>query len=258
MPTYALLGATGSTGSAILHCLLEQPPKDLTLNIFVRNKAKLVKAFPGLENTAAFAVKVIEGSPNNTTALQESLKGASVIFMCIATNESKRGTSVAYDTTTAIIDALILLQKEQDASAYTKPAILFLRSTSLNETFAGHYSWLQYYVIWFCLNYVYSDLDRAAKLLPESPELLEYVYVDPPAIHDPDGTMRTGHELYTTGAGTPGLNYADLGAAFCEIAERRDEFVGQGVGVAATGHVRETWAVNIGYLSRGAKARVFG
>ena len=33
------------------------------------------------------------------------------------------------------------------------------------------------------------------------------------------------------------LSYADLGVAFCEIAERRDEFAGMGVGVFRTGEI---------------------
>ena len=49
MPTYTLLGATGSTGSAILRCLLSQPPRDLTLKVLVRTKSKLLTLFPGLE-----------------------------------------------------------------------------------------------------------------------------------------------------------------------------------------------------------------
>lgn len=244
----------------MLRYLLEAPPKALALNIFVRNKAKLDKAFPGLER-GTMPISVIEGTPGDVNALQRSLKGASVVFMCIATNVSKPGTTVAYDTTASIIDALRVLQRTQGTS-YTKPTILQLRTASLNKTFVSHYSWLQYHAIWFCLYYCYADLDRAAKLLrstaANTPELLNYVFVDPPALHDADGTTRTGHELVTEREGSSGVNYADLGAAFCEIAEKRDQFKGRGVGVSATGKVNETWGVLIGYLSAGAKARVFG
>ncbi|KAK4543226.1 hypothetical protein LTR36_005776 [Oleoguttula mirabilis] len=264
MPTYALLGATGATGSAILRCLLEQPPKDLALNILVRNKAKLDKAFPLLQTTEAFAIDVTEGTPSDGAALQRSLKGASVVFMCIATNVSTRGVSLSYDTTRAIIDALEALREEQGTS-YIKPTILQLRTASLNEVFIAHHSWQQRFgctAASFCLHYVYSDLDRAAKLLQSSaasmPECLDYVFVDPPALHDADGTTRTGYELVMKGEGTDGVSYADLGAAFCEIAEKREKFLGQGVGVSATGKVNETWGVLIGYLSGGVKARFFG
>ena len=52
--------------------------------------------------------------------------------------------------------------------------------------------------------------------------------------------------------------YADLGAAFCEVAERREEFKGQAVLVSSVGEVTETWGVLAGYLSQGAVGRVWG
>ena len=52
--------------------------------------------------------------------------------------------------------------------------------------------------------------------------------------------------------------YADLGAAFCEVAERRAEFREQAVLVSSVGKVTETWGILAGYLSRGAKGRVWG
>lgn len=44
MPTYAVLGATGSTGQAILNILLQSPKN--TVNAYVRSKAKLLKLSP--------------------------------------------------------------------------------------------------------------------------------------------------------------------------------------------------------------------
>lgn len=262
MPTYALLGATGGTGSAILRCLLEEPPQNLTLNVFIRNKAKLIKAFPDLESTTAFTLNIIEGLPTESTSLQRSLKGADVVFMCIATNESKPGMSIAYDTASLVVAALQDLRKEVGAS-YTTPTILQLRTASLNETFVAHYPWLQHKFIFFCLHHVYEDLDRGCKLLQsaaaETPGLLDYIFADPPAIHDPDGTTRTGHKLvFKAEDQPPCLSYADLGAGMCELAERREEFKGMGVGVAATGKVNETWGILAGYLGAGARARVIG
>jgi hypothetical protein len=61
-----------------------------------------------------------------------------------------------------------------------------------------------------------------------------------------------------TGTASAGVNYADLGAAFLEIAERKDEFKGMGVGVSATGTVREQWGVLFGYQMVGLKGRIWG
>ncbi|MCJ1377048.1 hypothetical protein MMC17_000138 [Xylographa soralifera] len=261
MATYALLGATGSTGSAILRCLLEEPPPRLELNVFVRSKSKLLTAFPNIESKTPFRVDIIEGTPDDNAALQKCLQGANVVFMCIATNECKRGLSICYDTTSAIIAALKALREKQ-ASSYTAPTILQLRSVNSNPTLASKESVIAHSIITYCLHYVYADLDRGCELLAktatEDPGLLDYVYVDPPGLHDANGTTRTGHELLVTELPKMNLSYADLGAAFCEVAVCRNEFKGMAVAVSATGPVTLTSSTLLGYIFTGLKARWWG
>lgn len=257
MPTYALLGATGSTGSAILRCLLSRPPKDLTLNVFVRSRSKLCNAFQDLENKIAFEVNIIEGTPSDASAMQECLKDVDVVMACIGSNISTQGISVIYETATAIIDAL-RVHRTSSGHAYQAPTVIQLRSTSLNPTLKAQQQWTAQIMAPFCFRYVYEDLDRACKLFASSPELLNYIYVDPPSIHDADGTTPTGYKLILDEKQEPALSYADLGAAFCEVAARRDEFAGKAVGVTATGTVNLTWGVLMGYMAAGAKGRIWG
>jgi len=261
MPTYALLGATGSTGSAIVRSLLSKSPKDLTLNIFVRSRSKLLKAFPDLESKTAFKINFFEGTPSDTTATQECLKDVDVVMACIGSNLSTPGITIIYDTATAIIDALEVHRKTQ-GSAYRTPTIIQLRSVSLNPTYKAATPWLAHKFVTFCFHYVYADLDRACKLFAStaasSPGLLNYIFVDPPSIHDADGTTPTGYELMLDGKQEPALSYADLGAAFCELAERKDEFAGKEVCVSATGAVNLTWGVLVGYMATGIKGRIWG
>ena len=256
MPTYALLGATGSTGSAILRSLLLKPPADLILNVFVRSKSKFLISFPDLKTTLGANIDIIEGTPSDPTALRECLKDVDVVMACIGSNESTPGMSLIYDTTIAIIGALE--DHQFNHSAYTLPTIIQLRSASLNEVFSARLPWIARTMASFCFYHVYTDLDRACKLLATRPELLNYIFVDPPSIHDPDGTISTGYRLILDDKQEPALSYADLGAAFCEIAERRNEFVGKGVGVSATGLVNLTWGTLMGYMVTGARGRILG
>ncbi|MCJ1400492.1 hypothetical protein MMC11_003698 [Xylographa trunciseda] len=261
MPTYALLGGSGSTGSAILRCLLSQPPKLLTLNIFVRSRSKLYKAFPDLESTTTFKINIIEGGPSDKTAMQECLTDVDVVMGCIGSNSSTPGITLIYDTTTTIIDVLKVHQKTR-GSAYKAPTIIQLRSASLNPIFKAALPWVAQQIAPFCFHYIYTDLDRACNLLAssvaDSPGLLKYIFVDPPSIHDADGTTPTGYKIIVDGKQEPSLSYADLGAAFCEVAERKDEFAGMAVGVTATGPVKETWGTLVGYMAEGAKSRIWG
>ena len=259
MPKYALLGATGSTGSSVLRYLLEEPPKGLKVNILVRNKTKLLNAFPKLEETSAFEVTITVGTPNDSNALQQCLEGSNVIINCIATNESRPDTSIAYDTAAAVIDSLKTLRK-LDGATYQTPTVVTLRAAPVNPVFAAQMPAFGRAMIWFILRFCYLDLQKAgqlyAQIAKEEPGLLEYIYVDSGATQDADGTERTGYELVTDGHLEGFVSFADLGAAICELAERHEDFEGKGVGVAATGKVNMTLMVNFGYAMDAIKNRI--
>lgn len=261
MPTHALLGATGATGSAVLRRYLESPPKDLNLNIFIRSKAKLLKAFPDLEATSSLRITINEAPLTDNQALQSSLRGADIIHMCIATNEAKPGNRIAQDAAQAVVTALTAMKAEQ-GNSYIKPTTIIIRAAPLNSDFDGHMPALMHRWLWFVLYHVYSDLEKASKIYEDSsPDLLEYIFVDAPALFDADGAERTGHRLILardSGEQSAGVNYADVGAAFVELAGRKGEFNGKGVGVSATGVVREHWPTLLWYQWDGLKGRVLG
>ena len=261
MPTHAILGATGATGSAVLRCYLRSPPKDINLNIFVRSKAKLIKSFPGLESTPSPQINIVEAPLFDNQALQSCLRDAEVIHSCIATNNAKPGDRVSQDTAEALVTALTSLKEEQ-GSKYNEPTAIIIRAAPLNPDLSGHMPALVHRWLWFVLYHVYSDLEKASKIYENSAAgLLGYVFVDAPALFDAEGVERTGHRLLAAGdteTASAGVNYADLGAAFIEIAQRKDEFGGMGVGVSATGTVREEWGVLFGYQMAGLRGRLWG
>ena len=287
MPTWTLLGATGGTGSAVLRYLLERPPADLTLRIFIRSKSKLLKAFPNLETTAYpnhLRFSIVEGVPSDQTALQKALENAEVVFQCIATNDSSKPTTLCYDTVNSILDALRAL-REREGSECVTPTVLMLRSLSLNEEIDKGMPRLAHHLLMFALGYVYADLDRGCKLLErvsrEQEGLCEFILEDPGALRDddrkslyylacllmwmagalmnPDEPKRTGHELVVKGTMDGGfINYSDLGAGIVEIAERREEFKGKAVGIGSAGYVKQAWGPNISNILWGLKGRTIG
>ena len=255
------MGATGSTGSAVLHSLLAKPPLDLKLHILVRSKTKLLAAFPDIEKTEAFNIRIIEGNSTDGAALQRALDGAVIAFMCVADNYSKPGLSIVADTAVAMIDTLKILRLRR-GDMYRPVTIVQLRSASLNPPLRAQVPGFVSSIVWFCLHYIYTDLMQACyiyqKTATDAPGLLDYIFIDPPTLHDTTGTVPTGYELISTEKQRTALSFADLGAAFCEVAMRKGEFRRRAVGVTALGKVNEHWSTLLGYLVIGGRNRVLG
>lgn len=260
---YALLGATGATGSAVLRALLEREHSDLVLNVLVRSKDKLFRVFPELEQKATFRINIFEGDVGNRAVLASCLAEVGTIFMCVAQNGSQMGTDLALSTATAIRETLWAARKLQGEGEFEAPTIVNLRSASLNPPLAAQTPKVVHKVVMFCLHYSYADVRRACTVYEAAAAvgLMKYIWVDPPTLHDAQGEKCTGHALIPCGSQdkqATALSYADLGAAISEIAERQDEFMGQAVGVTATGKVNESWGILLGFLISGAWGRVTG
>lgn len=263
MPSYALLGATGATGSSVLrHLLYSGSPSDLTVNVLVRSKSKLLAAFPGLDKPRPSAratiptIRIFEGDSTNPDVLCAVLQDASLVFMCVAQNGSPMGTTLVQNTAAALIEA-----RRREAQPRGELTVIQLRSASLNPVLAVQVPRFVHRIVCFCLAAGYADLRWACVLYEAAATegLLQYVLVDPPTLHDAGGTRTTGYRLIDTTDMEDRekqrqaicLSYADLGVAMCEIASRADKLHGQGVGVTATGPVRQTWVVLAGFLLQG-------
>ncbi|KAE8422576.1 Averufin oxidase A [Aspergillus pseudocaelatus] len=257
MVTYALLGATGATGSSILRHLLQKSPDSLRIQILVRSKAKLLQAFPSLETANNPQVHIIQGTSTDPNALSECLRNASIAFMCVAQNGSTIGTTLCQDSARTIISALQRQQQVEGAN-YQPCTIVQLRSASLNPALAAQVPALVHRIVSFCLFANYADIKQACQYYSEAQQqgALEYILVDPPTLHDANGTQTTGYRLISTESQATALSYADLGAAMCEIAHRQNEFRGRAVGVTATGSVHQTWGVLLRHLFEGGSSHL--
>jgi len=132
MPIHAILGATGGTGSAILRCLLSSQIPDLRINILVRSKSKLLQDFPQLELTSSATITIFEAPISNEDTLKACIKGASTIYVCVATNHASRKVDIALTAAARLVAALGQLRKDQ-GSEYKTPVVLFNRSLALNS-----------------------------------------------------------------------------------------------------------------------------
>ena len=121
-------------------------------------------------------------------------------------------------------------------------------SVALNPAMKADHSGFFYNLIYSALYYIYTDLEKAQQLYLASKDVLDVVVCHAPALMP--GLTPTGYKLSLTDANSI-LSFADLGVAMVEMADRRDEFKGQGVGVLATGKVEQDWWNNARNIARG-------
>lgn len=158
MPTYAILGATGQTGTQIVKYLL---PTTNHLNIYVRSQAKLISQFPEIDN--AENVTLFVGELHNTTILNECIANADVILSTVAQNRNEPGCSIAQRSAFAIIQAL-----ESKRSAGKCPTVVFLASGAI-DPHNPHRNELSYRFIHWVLHHIYDDLEAAVRLFQVNP-----------------------------------------------------------------------------------------
>lgn len=257
MPVHTILGATGGTGSAILRCLLSSQIPDLRINILVRSRSKLLQAFPHLELTSSATITIFEAPISNEDTIKACIKGASTIYVCVATNYASRKVNIALTTAERLVTALSQLRKDQ-GSEYKTPVVLCIRSSALNSDvqmpIPGFLKMFMVFAVWF----IYEDLLKASALYAraEKDGLLTRITADPPGLMDPNGTEATGYMLILRGKTTASMNYADFGIAMVELGQRREEFGGKIVGVGATGAVRIIIFANLWIILLGLKSRL--
>lgn len=228
----ALLGATGSTGGAILSQLLLLPPSSIHLNVYVRSPERLQELFPDLQDKKN--VSIFSGSLSSLT-MRPFLENADVILNAIGTNKPMPGLSLLQQTATAIVTALqdISLEKKRRKSNPKTPHLVILSSGSLNQVFSQKKSWLQRKFIENGLYYNYEDLRLATAYYSREGEktgLLRLSAVCPGAIaHDSNGsntaTGRGEGVRLSTIDFTPMVTYPELARGMIEVAEDPDQWV---------------------------------
>jgi putative NADH-flavin reductase len=255
MPTYTVLGGTGSTGCAVIRALIEDCIADLNLRIYVRSQKKRLSLTPSLASKPK--ITIIEGSFSDQETMKKCLQGSDAIFSCIATNNSEPNMDLSVKTAACIISCLQEIQST-NKSEYTTPIVVMLSSASVNTVLASRPKGLFEKIVKAALRHLYSDLEQAEKLyrdtLDNDPGLLTPIFAQPPAIMP--GETATGYVLSVAETGDV-VSFADLGVAMVEMVERKEEFAGKEVMIVATGEVKQDWGPNFRFLLFGSLTSLF-
>lgn len=240
MPTYAILGATGNTGQAILKILLQD--KTTTIKAYCRSKPKLLHLTPSAASSPN--LQIHEGSLSNTQLLTSCLRNTDAAFLCVAVPNNKPNCTIAQDTAAAVITALRTL-RDEDAMAKL-PRLVVLSSAATEACLCGEIPAWGLAILKRSESYLYADLEVAEEVL-RAQDWSETVFVKPGALTVDEAK---GYEFSVDSMGLSPLPYADLARGMVEVAEGKRVFEKGFVAVVSTGKARFPW-VNIWYTSSG-------
>lgn len=218
MRSYAVLGATGNTGRALVEVLLQTP--EIQVNVYCRSRIKFCRLFPsGAKNSR---IRIFEGPLSDACLIADCLRGTCSAFLAVAVADNMPGCTVARDSARTVVAALRTLEAEKSSPGAKPrvpdaalPRLVVLSSASLEPRFSGDVPPFVHTILDTCVSHLYKDLAEAELFLRSQHEWLSCIFVKPGGlVHD----ERRGHAVSTTTAKTP-LSYLDLAAGMVEIAE---------------------------------------
>ncbi|KAJ5512124.1 hypothetical protein N7463_001676 [Penicillium fimorum] len=127
MPTYAILGATGNCGTALIDNLLQT--EDAKVNAYCRSMTKLIQKVPTITDNNIYDIDL----------LAECIRDTRAIFHVVTTNDNIPGCHVGLDTAKSIISAIEKLKVHGQLGAI--PKILLLSSGTIDDHLSRHMPW---------------------------------------------------------------------------------------------------------------------
>ncbi|KAH7093684.1 hypothetical protein FB567DRAFT_515862 [Paraphoma chrysanthemicola] len=210
MSAYAILGATGSTGSSILKLLIQNSPT-AKINLLVRSKAKLENVVPG--STSDPNISIFESSISDISTLAACLKNTKAVFLTVAVVDNVPNTTIAQDTARAVVEALTRLKEKEEK--FQPPRLIILSSASTDIKFWTTTPAIIHKILHNAMYFVYTDLEKAEKFLRSQEDWLRCTFIMPGGIsHD----VQRGHELNLTEQQTF-VGFLDVAAAMIEVAD---------------------------------------
>lgn len=221
--TYAVLGATGNCGGALVQVLLQLP--DTKIHAFCRNKAKLLEKLPEILDNKR--VEVFEGGINDVALLTSCIRGCRAVFFVVTMNDNLPRCRVAQDTAYSVVSGLKAIRVEASALTSTSsepasppkmPKLVVLSSATIDPHLSRKMPWWFRPIMLRAGSYVYEDLRVQERFLRDQQDWISTIFVKPGGLAV--GRSR-GHKLDFDEQNSF-IAYSDLAAAMVEAAEDVD------------------------------------
>jgi putative NADH-flavin reductase len=227
MAAYAILGATGNTGSALIQNLLRTP--NLKVHAYCRNKTKLLSILPELQDNKR--VEIFTGSIYDEELMADCIRGCRAVFLTVTTNDNIPGCRLSQDSTATVIRALEKIKKES-SPGMKLPKLVLLSSATLDEHLNHAMPGWFKPIMKTAASHVYEDLEVTERLLRAQQDWLTTIFIKPGGL---SVDVQRGHKL-TLDDQESFISYLDLAAAMIEAADDPDGLYDmKNVGVVNTG-----------------------
>ncbi|KKA17949.1 StcQ [Rasamsonia emersonii CBS 393.64] len=213
MATYAVLGATGNCGTALIDNLLRT--EGARVNAYCRNKSKLIQKVPQVDGNKR--VQVYEGSIYDIDLLAECVRDTRAIFHVVTTNDNVPGCRVGLDTAKSIISALEKL-KANSQPGMKLPKIVLLSSGTIDDHLSRHMPWWFRPILRTAASHVYNDLRQTEVFLRAQQDWVSTIFIKPGGL---SVDVQRGHQL-NLDHDESFVSYLDLAAGMIEAADDQE------------------------------------
>ena len=211
MATYAVLGATGNCGTALIDNLLRT--KDAKIKAYCRNKIKLIQRVPQVDGNKR--VRVYEGSVSDIDLLAECVRDTRAIFHVVTTNDNIPGCDIGLETAKNIISALEKLKANNSQPGMKMPKVVLLSSGTIDDHMSRHMAWWFRAILRTSASHVYEDLRRTEVFLRTQQYWVSTIFIKPGGLSI---DVQRGHEL-NLDHNESFVSYLDLAAAMIEAVD---------------------------------------
>ena len=218
MATYAVLGATGHCGTALIDNLLRT--EGAQINAYCRNKTKLIQKTPQVATNKR--VQIYQGSIYDIDLLADCIRGTRAIFHVVATNDNVPGCNVGLETAKNIVSALEKLKtasrNEGSSPDVPPPKIILLSSGTIDDHLSRHEPWWLRSILLTSASHVYADLRRTEAYLRAEQDVVKTVFIKPGGL---SVDVQRGHQL-DLDHDESFVSYLDLAAGMIEAADDQE------------------------------------
>lgn len=227
---------------------------NVTLNIYVRSRNKLINAHPFLADPDS-RHKIFSGDLTSSELIASCIANTDAIFSVVGTNSNNPYNHLAENSARVIIDAMTTLRKSARAEHPCKvPTVVFVTSAGMTSdpNVRANFSSFLHLMLNRVGKYVYLDFKRAVALFQEPGNAwIPVVFICAPGLMLGPSQGPVSITTNIPKKAPIWITYTDLARAMILASEQHDKWTGKDVAVVGTKEPSIDYSVMMYYFVTG-------